>query len=68
VCSGVVPHSGPISYCTTDHLRVYFPGAEQATPLRGRGEHSEGKVLGGKLPLYGVEVALPLEFTVYPDA
>jgi hypothetical protein len=54
--SGVVPHSG-----TTHHFCVYLPGAEQAAPPRGRSESSEGKLLGGELPLYGIEVTLPLE-------
>jgi hypothetical protein len=63
-----VPHSGTIGYYTTDHLGVYFPGTEQATPLYRHGEPSKGELLGGKLPLYSVEVSLPLEFTVDPNA
>ena len=65
---GVVPHSGAIGHCTTDHLRVYLPGPEQATPPRGRGEPSKGELLGGKLLFYSIKVALPFEFTVDPDA
>jgi hypothetical protein len=63
-----MPHSSTICDCTADYLRVYLPGAEQATPPRGRSEPSESELLGGKLPLYSSEVTLPLEFTVDPDA
>jgi hypothetical protein len=65
---GVVLHSSTISHSTTDDFCVYFSGAEQATPPHGRGEPSEGKLLGSELPFYGVKVALLLEFTVDPDA
>jgi hypothetical protein len=57
-------YSGTIGYCTADHLCVYFPGMEQATPLYGHGEPSKGELLGGKLPFYSVKVTLLLEFTV----
>jgi hypothetical protein len=64
----VVLHSSTIGYCTTDHLSIYFPGTEQATPLYRHSEPSEGELLGGKLPLYSVKVSLLLEFTVNPNA
>jgi hypothetical protein len=41
---------------------------EQAIPLHGHGEPSEGKLLGSELPFYGIKVALLLEFTVDPDS
>jgi hypothetical protein len=63
-----VPHSSTISYSTTDDFCVYFSGTEQATPLHGHGEPSEGKLLGSELPFYSIKVALPLEFTVDPDS
>jgi hypothetical protein len=64
---GVVPYSGTVGDSAADHLRVYLPGTEQAIPPRGRSEPSESELLGSKLPLYGSEVTLPLEFTVNPD-
>jgi hypothetical protein len=64
----VVPHSSSIGYYTTDNLCVYFSGTEQAIPLHGHSEPSEGKLLGSELPLYSVKVALLLELTVDPDA
>ena len=63
-----MPHSSSIGHCTTDNLCVYFSGTEQATPLYGRSEPSEGKLLGSELLLYGIKVALLLEFTVDLDA
>jgi hypothetical protein len=63
----VVPHSSTISHSTTDDFCVYFSGTEEATPLHGHGEPSEGKLLGSELPFYSVKVALPLEFTVDLD-
>jgi hypothetical protein len=63
-----VLHSSSIGHCTTDNLRVYFSGTEQATPPHGRSEPSKGELLGSELLLYSVKVALPLEFTVNPDA
>jgi hypothetical protein len=62
-----MPYSGTIGDCTADYLRVYLPGTEQVTPPHGRGEPSEGELLGGKLSLYSIEVTLPLEFTVFPN-
>jgi hypothetical protein len=59
-----VPHSSTISYYTTDHLSVYFPGIEQTIPLYRHGEPSKGELLGDKLPLYSIKVSLLLEFTV----
>jgi len=63
-----VPHSSSIGHYTTDNLRVYFSGTEQATPPRGHSEPSKGELLGSELLLYSIKVALPLEFTVDPDA
>jgi hypothetical protein len=65
--SGVMLYSGTIGNSATDYLCVYLPSAEQATPLRGRGEPSESKLLGSKLPFYSRKVTLLLKFTVDPD-
>jgi hypothetical protein len=62
-----VPHSSSIGHCTADNLCVYFSGTEQAIPLCGHSEPSKGELLGSKLLLYSVKVALLLEFTVNLD-
>jgi hypothetical protein len=66
--SGVVLYSSTIGNSAADHLCVYLPGTEQATPPCGHSEPSESELLGSELLLYGSKVTLPLEFTVDLDA
>jgi hypothetical protein len=64
----VVLHSSTISHSTTDDFYVYFSSTEQAIPLYGHSEPSEGKLLGSELLFYSIKVALLLEFTVDLDS
>ena len=63
----VVPYSGSVGHSTADDFCVHFSGTEQATPLRGHDEPSEGELLGNELPFYGIKVALLLKFIVDLD-